>query len=205
MTTATARPQANRRDSLRSTGPRTAADQAARRPDAFPPGLVGPGDGGGSGRDEAVIARRAEAFGRELRAVGTLGLLLARRAAVLSVRMEHLATGELLAVAAAEERGRAEFDAERAATIAEWLAAARTPGGDPAGALGDLLACPDGLAGLIEAWRDLGTRLRSSAPAEHPDRGGSQSPLKPRRGPKCGQSFLCLFRAALADRGLSMG
>ena len=166
MTTSTARLEANRRNSLRSTGPKTEAGKAASRLNAFKHTLAGQGDVVAPGEDLRLVAERAKAFGHELRADGVLGQQLAQRAALLSIRMERLATREMIAVAGAERQGWAEFDTDREGATAELLAEARMPGGDPAPALAELAACPDGLAGLINAWRELGARLRSVEPGD---------------------------------------
>ena len=166
MATSTARIEANRRNSLRSTGPRTAAGKAASRLNAFQHGMAGQGDVLRPGEDSALIARRAEAYARELQAVGGMGLVLAQRVAVLSVRLEQLAARESIAEAVAEQRGRAEFTEDREAAIAELLAEAREPGADPTAALAVLLGCPDGVAGLIAAWQELAERFRAGDSGE---------------------------------------
>ena len=164
MTTSAARLEANRQNALKSTGPKTAEGKAASRLNAFKHGMAGQGDVVGPEDDVQLVAERAAAFGRELAAVGGVGQLLAHRAALLSVRMERLAVGELIAVQAAERRGRAEFAADRGAAIDEWLAAAETPGADPTEALAALAGGPDGLDRLGDAWRALLGRLRSTDP-----------------------------------------
>ncbi len=168
MSTSTARLEANRRNALKSTGPKTAAGKAASRLNAFQHGHAGQGDLAGPGDDLRLVAQRAEAFGRELQASGAMGLLLAHRAALLSVRMESLAAGEQVAVRAAEQQGRAAFDADRLEAIADLLRTAEATDADPAPALAALAESPDGLARLIAVWGDLLVRLGSSDPGSAP-------------------------------------
>ena len=191
MTTSMARVEANRRNAARSTGPKTAEGKAKSRLNAFQHGMAGAGDLLAPGEDGELVARRTAAFVRELGAEGASGRILAQRAALLSVRMERLAEGELVAVAAAERQGQADFDAERARAIEDLLAEATPPGADPASALAELAGCPDGLARLREVWGNLLGRLREDDPgdageqatrwlgraADHPERGEAKRDL----------------------------
>ena len=164
MTTSMARVEANRRNAARSTGPKTEEGKAKSRLNAFQHGMAGAGDLAAPGEDLDLVTRRTAAFVRELGAEGTSGRILAQRAALLSVRMERLAEGEMIAVEAAARQGRADFDDERAAAIAELLAEATPPGVDPASALAELTGCPDGVARLREVWGELLGRLREDDP-----------------------------------------
>ena len=166
MATSTARVAANRQNALKSTGPKTAAGKAASRLNAFQHGMSGAGDLLGPGEDARLVAERAAAFASELGAAGASGLLLARRAAILSVRMERLAEGELIAVRAAERQAHADFDADRTSAIAELIAEAEDPTNDPAEALAALAACPDGLGRLLVAWREVRARLGAADAGE---------------------------------------
>ncbi len=160
MSNPTARIAPHRRDQPGSTAPPTAAARLA----GLTPELRGLGDPLGAAAELKIVAERAAAFARELQAVGTVGSILAHRAALLSVRMEDLGRADVIAVQAAERRALADFDADRAAAIAELLAEAETPGADPTGALAALAGSPDGLAGLLRAWRGLLGRLGSNEP-----------------------------------------
>ena len=122
---------------------------------------AGMGERPGPSSAMKLVAERAGDFARELGAVGTVGSVLAHRAAVLSVRMESMAQTNILAVEVAERRALAAFDADRAAAIVALLAEAETPGADPAAALAALEGCPDGLGGLLRAWRGWIGRLRA--------------------------------------------
>ena len=154
MSCSPARLAANQKNAQKSTGPTTEAGKARSRLNAVRHGLAGSGDLLLDGDDLELIARRTAAFGRELAAPGELGLLLAHRAAVLSVRMERAADRDLQHAAASARAGRDAFDADRAAIIAECgaeLEVAVAPGP----ILADLAATPDGVAYLRDAWEDL--------------------------------------------------
>ena len=81
-------------------------------------------------------------------------MLLAHRAAVLSVRMEQAADRDLQQTAASAQAGREAFDADRASLI-DGLITDLDAAADPASILTDLAATPDGMAYLLGAWEDL--------------------------------------------------
>ena len=191
MTTSMARVEANRRNAARSTGPKTAEGKAKSRLNAFQHGMAGAGDLLAPGEDGDLVASRTAAFVRELGAEGASGRILAHRAALLSIRMERLAEGEMIAVEAAERQARADFDDQRSESIEELIAEAVTVGTNPAFALAELVGCPDGIDRLRDVWGDLLVSLRGIDPddaieqaarwlglaAAHPARGDEPSDL----------------------------
>ena len=163
-----ARSATHRPDSPQPTAPRSSAGKAVARLNALPHGMGGLGDLLAPGESLAVVAQRAEAFGRELNAVGAMGQILAHRAAVLSVRMESLAFQNLVAGEVEVEMARDAFDADRAATLAGWVEALDGP--DPTAALASLRESPDGIARLTTAWTALRAEIEGSATAAVIDR-----------------------------------
>ncbi len=163
MATSTARIAANRRNSLKSTGPRTAEGKAASRRNAFQHGLAGRGDILGPGESRELIAARAESFVRELGATGEVASILAHRGALLSVRMERASARNLAQVEIDAEEAMAAFDADLAAEVDGWFA--RLDAADPRPALAALEALPLGVARLADAWLDLLDRFGADDPA----------------------------------------
>ncbi len=164
MACSPARLAANRQNALKSTGPRTPEGKAAARLNAFQHGLAGEGNLLAPGEDAHLVAARASAFARELDAPGAVGLMLAHRAALLSVRMERAASREEAAICGNVAAAHLQFDQDRQATLDAAIQALAGPG-DPRAALGDLEARPEGVAHLIVAWRDL----REAVEQDHPD------------------------------------
>ncbi len=162
MSCSPARLAANRRNASKSTGPKSPEGKAASRLNAFRHGMAGRGDLPGPEDDLALVERRAAAFARELKADGESGRLMARRAALLSVRMDRMASREMLDVAAKTVEGRDQFDAELAEQTDRMIA--DLEGADPQAARLALEGFPDGLARLIPAWIDLGVELESQGP-----------------------------------------
>ena len=158
MPTSPARIAANQKNAERSTGPKTEEGKNRSRLNAFRHGLAGSGDLVGPGEDRALIDHRTSAFIRELSAPGEVGELLARRAAVLSVRMESAADRELKTVAEAVQAGRDQFDDERAEQLDAWVVEAEDSGA-PDIALFKLETCPEGLRYLREVWRVIRARV----------------------------------------------
>ena len=110
-----------------------------------------------------LVEARAAAFVRELGAPGELGRLLARRAAVLSVRMDQSAARDLLTGAALADSARVAFDADRRADRAGWVAALRCRDRDEvATALEQLRLSPEGLDDLVAAWSGLHAAIGSA-------------------------------------------
>ena len=157
MTCSPARLAANRRNAQRSTGPKTEAGKAAARLNAFVHGLAGAGDLVAPDEDRDLIDRRELAFAVELKAGGAAGRLLARRAALLSVRMERAAERDRAATARARQAGREQFDRDRAEALAEIIAGVEAEADGPTvrELLVALEAAPDGVDYLLDAWEAM--------------------------------------------------
>ncbi len=151
MATSPARVQANRRNAQLSTGPKTVEGKANSRMNAFQHGMAGAGDLLAPGEDAALVAERTAAFAVEFRASGVAGGILARRAAVLSVRMDQAEVDgddELLAhVQAALDT----FDDARASEL-DRLVDLLGRRGVMLEAQRDLEQMPDGIDRLLEFW-----------------------------------------------------
>ena len=160
--TSPARLAANRKNALKSTGPKTPEGKNAARLNAFKHGLAGEGDLLAPGEDAKLIEHRSEVFVRELGAVGEFGKLLARRAALLSVRMETLGERQMLAVAANKAEARDQFDAERFDEIEGWIKDLDDPKTLRA-ALEALEAIPEGVDYLILTWEEMLEAIRANA------------------------------------------
>ncbi len=110
MPASEARVLANRKNAAHSTGPRTTEGKERSRANALKHGLTGAGvvlpDG-----DAAEVEELARAFQEELDPPGEVGRALARRMAVLSVRMDRCVDREFAAVAERVRRARDEFEA----------------------------------------------------------------------------------------------
>ena len=157
-----ARLAANRMNALRSTGPRTAAGKAVARMNAWKHGMAAAADRFGSaddeGRDDRAVARRAAGIVRDAGARGEMADVLARRAAILSVRMERAAEQASAAATTRARAARERFDAERIAAVLAGIDAAEA-GNDPRPALAELEATAEGRDYLADAWAELAARL----------------------------------------------
>ena len=160
MSCSPAQMAANRRNALKSTGPTTAAGKATARLNAFQHGMAGAGLVIGPGEDVALIERRTRAFLHEYAVEGESGEILARRAAVLSVRMGRAMAHELIKVAGDVAAARDQFDADRQAAIEGWIEALNTDD-DPRAALDELSETLEGQAHLIGAWIELRDRVKA--------------------------------------------
>ena len=110
MIVSEARIAANRANALKSTGPKTPEGKLASRANALTHGLTGAGVVIAES-DAAEVDRKAAAFGAELQAPGEVGRTLARRLAILAVRMDRAADQELAAIDAHVRRALEEFEA----------------------------------------------------------------------------------------------
>jgi len=151
MPASEARIRANQLNSLKSTGPKTPEGKERSRRNGLKHGLSGSGvvfheaDG-----DE--IERRDDELQSELDQKSSLGMILVRQMATLSVRMERGARQESAALAARVRHAVDDFDEARfdeADRLFDSIA------DDPRGHLRKLLRSPEGVDRLILAWLEL--------------------------------------------------
>ncbi len=110
MPASEARIQANRANAARSTGPRTEEGKARSRANSLKHGLTGDGVVLPE-EDAAEVERLSLAFGDEMQAEGEVGLALARRMAVMSVRMDRCVVQEAAALSDRVRRALDDFEA----------------------------------------------------------------------------------------------
>jgi hypothetical protein len=101
---------ANRQNALKSTGPKTAEGKERSRVNAIKHGLTGEGIVL-TVQDAAEVERRAAAYQSELRPTTELGRGLARRMAILSVRMDRSVMQETAALSERVRRAQDEAEA----------------------------------------------------------------------------------------------
>ncbi len=142
---------ANRANSARSTGPKSAEGKARSRRNGLKHGLTGEGivvpD-----EDVAAVAERFEAYRADLKPRNDVALGLVHRAALLAVRMERSARHEAATLARAMlEAEGAEAD-ERADELERLIKLIVT---DPASATRRLRRIPEGIDWMIGRWQSL--------------------------------------------------
>ena len=151
MPASEARIQANRANCLKSTGPRTARGREQASRNSLKHGLTGSGvvvhD-----QDAAEVEARNQALQAELAPQSTMGAILVRQMALLSVRMERGARQELAAIAVRVRHAADDFDEERIERADQLL---EQIGDAPRGNLRRLKKMPEGVIRLGRAWRDL--------------------------------------------------
>jgi hypothetical protein len=108
MPTSEARIQANQANSAKSTGPKTVEGKEKSRQNSLKHGLTGSGVVLPEA-DAAEVERRSASFAEELMAIGDVGLALARRAALNSVRMERAADQQTAALTQRIRQVEADF------------------------------------------------------------------------------------------------
>jgi len=160
MTCSPARLAANRRNALKSTGPRTAAGKERSRANAVKHGLTGEGVAIPT-EDVAIIAGRFEALRDELAPRTVLGGILVKRVAMLSVRLDRSASQETSALAERVEHAGEAFDEARMAEVQRLVVLLDD---DPAGAVRQLRRMPEGVDRLIAGWSALRDDLGLDAP-----------------------------------------
>ena len=159
-TVSPARLAANRANAQRSTGPRTEAGKARSRANAVKHGLTGAGvalPGEDAERIEAEFLQVQE----ELAPTTLLGMKLARRLALLTVRQERAVRFGAARLRALGRAAGAEFDAARV-RAADDLVATIEEG--PRTARRQLLATPEGVDRLVDELLMLHTDLSGTPP-----------------------------------------
>jgi hypothetical protein len=151
MASSQARILANRRNSARSTGPRTAEGKARSRQNGLKHGLTGEGVVTPEGDAEEIRAL-VGAFEADMRPRSPAGAVLIRQMATLSVRAERAARQELAQLSMRVRHAAADFDEERLAEASRLFEAL---GDDPRDNLRRLRKSPEGVDRLVDAWRDL--------------------------------------------------
>jgi hypothetical protein len=162
MPSSEARIQANRANSLKSCGPKTAQGREHSSRNRLKHGLTGSGAVVHE-QDAAEVESRNQALQAELAPQTAMGAILVRQLALLSVRMERGAKQELAAIAVRDRHAADDFDEERI-ELAERLMS--EIGDDPRGNLRRLKKMPEGVIQLGRAWHDLRADLtREPKPA----------------------------------------
>ncbi len=167
MSTSLARIEANRRNAQHSTGPTSVEGKARSRLNAFQHGRAGAGDLLAPNENETLVARRTEAFAAEFRAAGEAGGFLARRAAILSVRMDQAQVDAEAGMLAHVQAAVEAFDATRVGELdrLENLLSRRMAMHE---ARVSLEAMPEGIERLLQFWER--ERLAIAEPTPDPDR-----------------------------------
>jgi hypothetical protein len=111
--------QANRRNALLSTGPKTPEGKEQSRQNALKHGLTGDGVVVPA-EDAEEVQRRFIAFRKELQPSTEVGLTLVRRAATLAVRMEKCAERDLAAMEKRVVEAMSEVEEPEDGDPAEW-------------------------------------------------------------------------------------
>ena len=155
-----ARLAANRANAAKSTGPRTEAGKARSRANAVKHGLTGAGVAL-PGEDAALIEAEFLIVQEELAPATLLGMKLARRLALLTVRQDRAERFQAARLRVLARTAGAEFDAARVAAgddlIAAIEASPRAPGRR-------LMAAPEGIGRLIEELIMLRADLTGAPP-----------------------------------------
>jgi hypothetical protein len=150
MQVSEARLNANRANSLKSSGPSAEGRDVSRR-NGLKHGLTGQGLVI-SEQDAAEVDRRAAAFRVEFDPKSTVGLAMIGQLAILSVRMDRAAKHEFEAVARQTRHAVEAFDHDRIDTAESLYDAI---GDDPRRSLRMLKRTPEGADRLLEAWGEL--------------------------------------------------
>jgi hypothetical protein len=111
--------RANRANSAKSTGPKTASGKSVSRANSYKHGLTGQGAVLPE-LEDAEVDRRAEAFFNEFLPPGELGVALIRQASLMSVRMELCARHQNRLTTARVRQALAEYDVPEGTSEAEF-------------------------------------------------------------------------------------
>ena len=155
MPTSEARIQANRTNSLRSSGPKTVEGKERSRRNGLKHGMTGRGVVVPEA-DAAEVERRDSALRAEMDPKSAIGAILIRQMATLSVRMERGAVQEMASTASRVLHAAEAFDEERIEQAAQLMARI---GEDPKGCVRRLRKSPEGVDLLVEGWRKLRAAL----------------------------------------------
>ena len=151
---------ANRRNALKSTGPRTPEGKAISRGNSYKHGLTGEGvvltD-----EDAAAVEERFAAFEADLRPANGVASAITRRAAILSVRMERCVREEAANISERMLAAPAIEEEERIAELAAHVEALET---EPDRSVRHLRRSPEGIDWLVAAWLRLRAILLGSDP-----------------------------------------
>ncbi|WP_435015400.1 hypothetical protein TA3x_002938 [Tundrisphaera sp. TA3] len=170
MTTSIARLEANRRNALRSTGPRTDAGKSQSRRNALKHGLTGDGVVLLE-EDAAEVEALSARLESEMQPAGTTGRLLIRRMALLWTRLDRCGRHDLAMTA---RRARDARKAREDARAAEVNDIAANLANDPEVTVRRLMRTPEGVDGLIETWMHLRGSLDSARLSPWSDRDDRQ-------------------------------
>ncbi len=151
MPTSQARIDANRRNSLKSCGPKTPEGKECSRRNGLKHGMTGRGIVL-SVDDAAEVERRNAALTAEMAPKSTMGAILILQMATLSVRMEQGARREFASVAERVRHAATDYDVEQIERAEQLMAAI---GDDPRGSLRRLKRFPAGVDLLLDSWRAL--------------------------------------------------
>lgn len=151
MVASTARILANRKNSLLSTGPRTAEGKEKSRRNGLKHGLTGEGVVIPEA-DLAAVEVRTTAFQEEMAPKSALGTFLVGQLALLSVRLERGMKQEFAGVAAKVRHAGDDFDEARVEQ-AEGLW--NGIGDNPRANLRKLRKLPEGVELMLEVWHAL--------------------------------------------------
>ena len=141
----------NRRNSLKSTGPKSTLGKEVVRKNALKHGLTGAGIAVPD-EDVAVIQERFEAFEADLKPTRLSSEYLVRHLAMLSVRMERCArhdTASLTKRMLLAEQAEADAHRDDLQALVDQMSA------DPEAAYRKLQRSPRGIAWMIGQWEDL--------------------------------------------------
>jgi hypothetical protein len=151
MEVSEARLAANKANSARSTGPKTEEGKARSRANSLKHGLTGAGVVLLEG-DQAEVETRFEALRDEWLPQSTLGTMLIRKIATLSVRSERAAERENATIAERVRNAVDVFDEQRARRVDDLCNAIFD---SPNDTLRNLRRMPEGVDRLLDAWRVL--------------------------------------------------
>ncbi len=155
MNVSAARAEANRRNSQKSTGPKTVEGKERSCQNSRKHGLTGQGLVL-SEHDQAEVDRRDQALQSELAPSTVLGAILVRQLAMLSVRIERGSRQEFAAVAEQIRHADERFDQDRADRAEVEFAGLAD---DPRRTVARLRKTTEGIDLLITAWHDLRSDL----------------------------------------------